>query len=149
MKKFLFILIITLFAVSLGWQSLSQDLREQALTLITIAKNRDREGAKAFLYDILASESPRDKRQEIIERLKDRVGELKEEEKRISSSGNSFVFDGGIDGHPILPVLIESADGIIKELEDANKKETIGEIITEKISDTLFPQNAKICECGQ
>lgn len=145
MKKFLFILILTFFAVSLGWRSLSEDIREQALTLLTIAKNRDREGAKAFLSDILVSESPRKEREVIIQRLKNQIVKIKEEQQKNASSRVVSAFDSNKNELAPLPVLIEGAGESIKELEKANKKETIGEIITEKISHIVFPPESA-CE---
>lgn len=143
MKKFLFTLILTIFAVSLGWRSLSEDMREQALTLITIAKNRDREGAKAFLYDVLVSESPREERRVIIQRLKEQVEKIKGGQKNSVLSGGIQAFDGDIKDQIPLPALIKGAEESINELEKANEKETIGEIVTQKISNAVFPQNAE------
>lgn len=145
MKKFLFILILTFFAVSLGWRSLSRDIREQALTLLMIAKNRDREGAKAFLSDILVSESPRKEREAIIQRLSGQIGKIKEEQQKNASSRAIPAFDSNKNELTPIPVLIDGASESIKELEKANEKETIGEIITEKISHIVFSSESA-CE---
>lgn len=149
MIKFFIYTFLVITALVIGWRYLPDHIRNKASAFIGIAAKGDKQEVKRFVEDVALPKDPKEKRKTLLEELKKNVAELKRRNivpQGIKSSASDNTESATSLKKASADQLIGAAGGIIKELEDANNDESIGQKITERIIDAVLPSRQE-AEC--
>lgn len=150
MLKFLIYTFLVIIALIIGWRYLPDHIRDKTAAFIGLAARGNKQEVKRFVEDVVLPKDPREKRKVLLEELKKNITELKERNNLslgVKPDTNHNIKSAIHLKQTSSDQLIGAAGGIIKELEDANGDESIGQKITERIIDAVLPSRKEAAEC--
>lgn len=150
MFKFLIYTFLVIVVLIVGWRYLPEHIRNKTAAFIGLAARGNKQEVKRFVEDVVLPKDIKEKRKILLEELKKNITELKGRNivsKEIKSQTNHNTESATSLKKASTDQLIGAAGGIIKELEDANNDESIGQKITERIIDAVLPSRKETAEC--
>lgn len=132
--------------VAVGWRYVPSGVRAGILGFVGIAVEGNRAEVKHFIQDIVLPKDPAGRRVALAGELEKNIAELKRragtDQGRAATSSNSGVTPdapGAAIRTASTQELLGAAESMIKELESANKDESLGAKVMGRILDGVLP----------
>lgn len=129
-----------------GWRYVPSGVRAGILGFVGIAAQGNRAEVKHFIQDIVLPKDPQERRAALAGELEKNIAELK---RRIGADQGGVTAPSDLGVTPDAPgaairtastqELLSAAASMIKELESANKDESLGGKVMGRILDTVLP----------
>ena len=141
-----------------GWHYASPDMKQKLLAAVGIAARGNGAEVKHIIADVILPKDPAARRAALARELEKNIAEMKRrieasknEEAILGPAGDAAVVSSGTDG-PDAKIrvasaadLVSASEGIVKEIESANKDVSLGSRVLERVLDAVLPARGAQC----